>query len=205
MKKRLFSLVLMTLLIMVTGCGSAAKTEAPAPSAKPKTTATEKAVTNEVTNKKILVAYFSATGTTKAAAEKLAKEVNADLFEIVPQQPYSREDLNYNDQNSRCVKEHNDPSFRPAIKNKLPDMQKYDVVFIGYPIWWSVTPNILLTFMESYDFAGKTLVPFCTVISSGFGSSDAELKRLAPRANWLPGRDLTDGNDIAGFVSGLKL
>ncbi len=201
MKKRLFSLVLMTLLIMVTGCGSAAKTEAPAPSAKPKTTATEKAVTNQ----KILVAYFSATGTTKAAAEQLAKEVNADLFEIVPQQPYSREDLNYNDQNSRCVKEHNDPSFRPAIKNKLPDMQKSDVVFIGSPIWWGVTPNILLTFMESYDFAGKTLVPFCTVISSGFGRSDAELKRLTPKAKWLPGRDLTDGNDIARFVSGLKL
>lgn len=205
MKKKLLSLLLMTLLIMVTGCGSAAKTEAPASSAKQKTTTTEKVVTNEVTNKKILVAYFSATGTTKAAAEKLAKEVNADLFEIVPQQPYSREDLNYNDRNSRCVKEHNDPSSRPAIKNKLPDMQKYDIVFIGYPIWWGVTPNILLTFMESYDFGGKTLVPFCTVISSGFGNSDAELKRLAPKAKWLPGRDLTDGNDVAGFVANLKL
>lgn len=204
MKKKLFSLILMTLLIMVTGCGSAAKTEAPAPDAKQKTTATDKAVTKEMTSKKILVAYFSATGTTRAAAEKLAKEANADLFEIVPQQPYSREDLNYNDQSSRCVKEHNDPSSRPAIKNKLPDMQKYDVVFIGYPIWWGVTPNILLTFMESYDFAGKTLVPFCTVISSGFGNSDAELKRLAPKANWLPGKDLTDGN-TAGFVAGLKL
>lgn len=204
MKKKLFSLILMSLLIMVTGCGSAAKTEAPAPSPKPKAAAAEKAPAKEATGKKILVAYFSASGNTRAAAEKLAKETGGDIFEMVPQQPYSQADLNYNDQSSRCVKEHNDPGIRPAIKNKVPDMQKYDVVFIGYPIWWGVTPNITLTFMESYDFSGKTLVPFCTVASSGFGNSDVELKRLAPKANWLPGRDLTDGN-VTAFVSSLNL
>lgn len=194
--KKIFSLVLMLLFVFTVGCGSAANTDA-------KTNKEEVKVTNKLQNKKVLVAYFSATGTTKKAAAALAKATNADLFEIVPEQPYTSEDLNYRNNSSRSCKEHADGSIRPAIKTKVADMKKYDVVFVGYPIWWGMAPNIMKTFVESYDFSGKTMVAFCTVYSSGFGFSDSELKALTPKAKWLQGEDLTNGNASA-FVAKLK-
>jgi len=198
--KKILTFILLTLTLLVVGCGSAAKAEpTQAPKEEKKMTATQ-----NTQGKKILVAYFSATGTTKGAAEKLAKATGGELFEIVPEQLYTSADLNYHNKSSRCCKEHADRSIRPAIKSKVADMKKYDVVFIGYPIWWGEAPNIISTFMESYDLSGKTLVPFCTVYSSGFGSSDVALKKLAPQAKWLPGADLTNA-DINSFVAKLKL
>lgn len=186
--KKIFTLIFLVLTLMMLGCGSTAKSEAPAA----KKEATKVTTTNTNTQgKKALVVYFSASGTTKAAAQKLSKAANADLFEIVPEKPYSNADLNYRNSSSRSCQEHADASIRPAIKNKIADLKKYEVVYIGYPIWWGMAPNIMKTFMESYDFSGKTLVPFCTVISSGFGNSDQELKALAPKAKWIPGADLT--------------
>ena len=111
---------------------------------------------------KKLVAYFSASGTTKEAAERLAKAAGADLFEIKPTIPYTSADLNWMDKESRSSVEMNDPDSRPEIAETMPNMADYDTVFIGFPIWWYVAPHIIHTFVESYDFSGKTLVPFAT-------------------------------------------
>lgn len=144
-------------------------------------------------SKKILVAYFSASGTTAKAAWKLSEAIGADLHEIKPQVPYSSADLNWMDKKSRSSMEMNDPSFRPAIAEKLPDMKKYDVVFVGFPIWWYVAPTIINTFLESYDFSGKTIIPFATSGGSGMGKTNAKLKPSCPGATLLQGR-LLNGN-----------
>lgn len=136
----------------------------------------------------VLVAYFSATGTTKGVAEQLAESMDAALYEIVPEERYSSEDLDYNDQDSRTTREMNDPEARPAIAGAVEDMEQYDIVFIGYPIWWGEAPRIISTFMENYDFAGKTVVPFCTSGGSGIDDSVSDLKALASGARWLDGR-----------------
>ena len=135
---------------------------------------------------KALVAYFSATGTTKALAETAADILNADLYEIVPADPYTDEDLAYYT-GGRADREQNDPSARPAISGTVENMEQYDTVLIGYPIWHSQAPKIIYTFLESYDFSGKTVLPFCTSHSSGIGSSADNLHCLAPDANWLAG------------------
>ena len=113
-------------------------------------------------SKKILVAYFSASGVTAKAAWKLSEAIGADLHEIKPEVLYSSADLNWMDKKSRSSVEMNDPSSRPTIAEKLADMEKYDVVFVGFPIWWYVAPTIINTFLESYDFSGKTIIPFAT-------------------------------------------
>ncbi len=136
---------------------------------------------------KILVAYFSATGTTKALAKYAA-----DIYEIVPQDPYTDEDLTYYT-GGRADKEQNDPSARPAISGSVEDMSRYDTVLIGYPIWHGQAPKIIYTFLESYDFSGKTILPFCTSHSSGIGSSADNLHSLASGANWLDGKRFADG------------
>ena len=123
---------------------------------------------------KKLVAYFSASGTTKEAAERLAKAAGADLFEIKPTIPYTSADLNWMDKKSRSSVEMNDPDSRPEIAETMPNMADYDTVFIGFPIWWYVAPHIIHTFLESYDFTGKTLVPFAT--SGGSGRRETEKK-----------------------------
>lgn len=136
---------------------------------------------------KILVAYFSATNNTEGVAQKLAEGLGADIYEITPEQPYTDEDLDYNDSGSRSSVEMNDPSARPAISGTVENMDQYDVVLIGYPIWWGEAPRIMSTFIESYDFSGKTLAAFCTSASSGFGSSDQALRSAASGATWLEG------------------
>lgn len=153
----------------------------------------------EAEGTKVLVAYFSATGTTEGVAEHIANGLNADIYEIVPEDPYTDADLNYNDNNSRTTIEMNDPSARPAISGSVEDMDQYDVVFLGYPIWWGEAPRIISTFMESYDFSGKTIVPFCTSGGSGMGSSATNLEQLTNGANWLDGRRL-NGNDSQDTV-----
>lgn len=139
-------------------------------------------------SKKILVAYFSASGVTAKAAWKLSEAIGADLHEIKPEVPYSSADLDWTDKNSRSSVEMNDPSSRPAIAEKLPDMEKYDVVFVGFPIWWYVAPTIINTFLESYDFSGKTIIPFATSGGSGMGKTNAKLKPSCPGATLLQGR-----------------
>ncbi len=163
----------------------------------------------EDTGKKVLVAYFSATGTTKALAEYAADAVNGDLYEIVPQEPYTSADLDYGDRNSRSTKEMDDPSCRPAINGSVSDMSQYDIVFIGYPIWWGEAPRIINTFMESYDFSGKTIVPFCTSGGSGMGSSARNLHSLTSNsAAWLDGERLSGSSsrdDMVSWINGLGL
>ena len=128
--------------------------------------------------KKVLVAYFSASGTTKDVAEKLAKAANADLFEIKPVQPYTNADLDWTNKTSRSTVEMKDPSSRPAIVEKLSNMADYDTVFVGFPIWWYVAPTIIDTFLESYDFSGKTIIPFATSGGSGMGKTVDIFKKL---------------------------
>ncbi|MCM1253324.1 MAG: flavodoxin [Clostridium sp.] len=153
----------------------------------------------DVQEVKVLVAYFSATNTTKGVAQHIADGLNADIYEIVPEEPYTDADLNYHDNNSRTTIEMNDPSFRPAISGSVEDMEQYDIIFLGYPIWWSEAPRILSTFVESYDFSGKTIVPFCTSGGSGVGSSATNLEQLTSGANWLAGKRLS-GSDSQDMV-----
>ena len=140
---------------------------------------------------KKLVAYFSASGVTKAAAGRLAKVANADLFEIQPAVPYTKADLDWTNKKSRSSVEMNHPDSRPEIANKLPNMEDYDTVFIGFPIWWYVAPTIINTFIESYDFSGKTLVPFATSGGSSMGKTVEVLKPLcSASAKWDKGKML---------------
>lgn len=160
-------------------------------------------------NSNILVAYFSATGNTKKIAEYMADAMGADLYEIVPAEPYTAEDLNYSDNNSRTSVEMNDDSARPAISGNVEQMAQYDTVFLGYPIWWGQAPRILCTFIESYDFSGKTIVPFCTSGSSGIGSSAQNLHGLAASdATWLEGERLRSDStreDVVNWINSLGL
>lgn len=163
---------------------------------------------NTETDSEILVAYFSATGTTKALAEYAADALDADIYEIIPQEIYTSADLDYGDSNSRSTKEMNDPDSRPAISGTVENMERYNVVFIGYPIWWGEAPRIIDTFMESYDFSGKTIVPFCTSSSSGIGSSAKNLHTFAPDAVWLDGDRLKSSSsreDMVEWINGLGL
>lgn len=127
---------------------------------------------------KTLVAYFSASGVTKKTAEKLAAAANADSFEIIPVQPYTDENLDWTDKKSRSTIEMNDPSSRPAIAEKLENMGGYDIVFVGFPVWWYVEPRIIDTFLESYDFSGKTVVPFATSGGSGLGKTADNFRKI---------------------------
>ena len=149
----------------------------------------------EETNDKILVAYFSATGNTKVVAEKLAAAINADLFEIVPEQLYTSDDLNWQNNQSRSSIEMGDKSSRPQIVSKIEDISQYNIVFVGSPIWWGREPSIMDTFIESYDFADKTIIPFVTSGSSDIGDYGANLQALAPNAKVLTGKRFP--NDVS--------
>lgn len=160
----------------------------------------------EATN--VLVAYFSATNTTRPLAEYVADGLAADLYEIVPEDPYEDADLDYNNDDSRSTIEMNDPASRPAIADAAANMEQYDIVFIGYPIWWGEAPRIVSTFMESYDFSGKTIIPFCTSGGSGIGSSGEHLQELTEGAAWIEGQRFGGGEsheDMMEWVNGLGL
>ena len=144
-------------------------------------------VTPEPEKANILVVYFSATGTTRSLAEYAADILNADLYEIVPEQPYTDADLAYYT-GGRADTEQNDPASRPAISGSAENLDQYDVILLGYPIWHGQTPKIIYTFLESYDFSGKTILPFCTSHSSGIGSSADNLHALVSGVNWLDGK-----------------
>ncbi len=157
---------------------------------------------------KILVAYFSVTNNTEGVAQKLADGLDADLYEITPAQPYKEEDLDYGNSESRSSAEMKNPSARPAISGSVKNMEQYDIVFIGYPIWWGEAPRIMSTFIESYDFSGKTLAAFCTSASSGFGKSDSALRSAAGAATWLDGHRFSAGasaDDVLAWANGLEI
>lgn len=135
----------------------------------------------------ILVVYFSVTNNTKKLALYAQEHLKIEIFEIVPEQEYTQADINYNS-DCRANKEQNDENARPEIKNTISDISKYDTIILGYPIWWGQAPKILYTFIESYDFTDKTIVPFCTSGSSPIGSSATNLAKSAPKANWLEGK-----------------
>ena len=138
--------------------------------------------------RKILVAYFSASGVTARAAREVAEAVGGDLYEIVPAEPYTDADLNWMDKKSRSTLEMKDPACRPAISGDVRDMEPYDTVFIGFPIWWYVEPRIVDTFLESCDFSGKTLIPFATSGGSGIGKAEQSLKAHCHKAVWKKGQ-----------------
>lgn len=160
-------------------------------------------------SKKVLVAYFSASGVTKRVAETIAEVTQGDIYEIKPQVPYTSADLDWRDKNSRSTVEMNDPSSRPAIANSVENFSDYDTIFVGFPIWWYVAPSIVNTFLENYDFTGKTIVPFATSGGSGFGETETKLKALLPsNVSWKSGK-LLNGNvskeTISTWISTLEL
>ena len=146
---------------------------------------------------KTLVAYFSASGQTAKLAKTLAGVTGGDLFEIAPETAYTAADLDWMDKKSRSTIEMKDPKSRPAIAGKVADMAQYDTVFVGFPIWWYQAPRIIETFLESYDFSGKTVIPFATSGGSGVANAAAHLKELYPAADWRPGKLLRRGNAAA--------
>ncbi len=137
---------------------------------------------------KTLVAYFSVTNNTERVAQTISESLGADLYEITPRQPYSEVDIDYNDPESRCSKENNDPAARPAISGELPNTYSYDVIYLGYPLWFGKAPKIMNTFIESLDLSGKTIIPFCTSASSDFGNSDDDLIAASEAAFWQEGK-----------------
>ena len=159
------------------------------------------------TNGSVLMAYFSCTGTTEGIAEGIADITGASTFRIEAEVPYTAADLDYNS-DCRANREQNNPKARPAIKGMPDGLDRYDVVFIGYPIWWGEAPRIISTFLENGDFKGKTIVPFCTSHSSGLGSSDRNLHSLAPDAVWIPGRRFAENiskTELEKWISGLDI
>ena len=153
-------------------------------------------------SKNILIAYFSASGVTARTAKEMARAIGAALYEIRPEQPYTSADLNWMNKNSRSTIEMNDPACRPAIAEPIDDIGQYDTILIGFPIWWYVEPRIIDTFLESYDFSGKTLIPFATSGGSGIGKAEKSLQAHYPDANWKKGR-LVNGSDGINWVKGL--
>ena len=144
---------------------------------------------------KVLVAYFSATGTTEDVAEKIAAVTGGELHEIAPEQAYTNADLDWNNRQSRSSVEMNDPKSRPALKEKKANMADYDVVYIGFPIWWGVAPHIVNTFIESHDLKGKTLIPFATSGGSGISQAVAALRKAYPDLNWQDGKLLNHADE----------
>ena len=186
-----------------------AASEASAEAAVEEPSEEAEAVTEETPaeHAEVLVAYFSATGTTKGVAERIAAVTGGDLYEILAAEPYSDADLNYNDSSSRSTKEQNDKSARPEIVSEDISLDGYTTVYLGFPIWWGEEPRILDTFVEKYSFEGITVIPFCTSGSSGIGRSGPNMEALADSGTWLEGKRF-GGNvseaDLQSWIEGLK-
>ena len=220
MKKRLFMLLALTMAASLAACGAGASGEPqesqpgnssssasqPLTPAEPDTMPDSSQEPSKGNANSTLVAYFSATGNTEEIAQHLQTILGASLYEIIPAKPYSDDDLDYNACDCRANQEQNDPSVRPAIDGSVENMDSYDVILLGYPIWWGEAPRIISTFLESYDFTGKTIVPFCTSGSSGIGGSAEHLTVLAADATWLEGARFNPGatqDEVAAWVEGL--
>lgn len=209
--KKLISLLLLALALTFAGCGAPAQTPAePVPAAAEEPAAesveavpaqepeavpgteTEAQAAEETPESTTLVVYFSATGTTRSVAERIAALTGAALCEIVPAEPYTAEDLNYGDHSTRATVEQNDPAARPEIANEI-SLEGCTTLYLGYPIWWGDSPRILSTFVESHDFTGITVIPFCTSGSSGPGRTGEALGELAGTGTFLASTRLTRG------------
>lgn len=161
----------------------------------------------QTAGKDTLVIYFSATGTTKGVAEKIADITDADIYEIIPAEIYSSEDLDYGDSSSRSSVEMDDPDARPEIGSETISLEGYSTVYLGYPIWWGEAPRIMSTFVESYDFDGITVIPFCTSGGSGIGRSGDSLAGQAGNGTWLSGERFggsVSESEIQEWIEGLQ-
>ncbi len=207
MKKWISMITVICLLLSLTACGagsgtdsntepSLAQPQAETPSTEASAEPTEEAI-------KTLVVYFSATGNTKSVAEEIVRLTGADLYEIVPADPYTAEDLNYNNNDCRANQEMNDASARPAIGSEVIDISAYDTVFVGYPIWWGTAPRIINTFLDTYDLSGKTVLPFCTSGGSGISKSVSDIRAAEPDADVRDGLRASGANDssIESWIS----
>ena len=191
-------------VVKATGKGTATIT---AKSGSKKASVKVKVSESKTSGGKTLVAYFSCTGTTRSVAKKLAKVTGADLYEIVPAEPYTDEDLDYGDDTARATREQNHLETRPKLGGKALKLKGYTTLYLGYPIWWGMAPRIMCTFVERYNFTGITVIPFCTSGSSGIGDSGDELEQLAGTGTWLKGARHSgsiSGNKLLAWANGLK-
>lgn len=194
--KKILMMTVAVLALVLAACGNnAAKNQ----SAEPEGNA------DSVKNSKVLVAYFSASGVTAGVAKQLAEVTGGDLHQIQPEQPYTDADLDWRDKQSRSSLEMQDKTSRPAITNKLDSISQYDVIYVGFPIWWGTAPTIVNTFMESYDFSGKTVVLFATSGGSGIEQADKDFSEAYPNVNWKKGKLLNSPSkqDLEEWVKGL--
>ena len=216
--KRLSSLLLAcVMLFSLAACGQAApstedEAQAPVETSQPteNTPTEETAPADETAGGSVLVAYFSATGNTEAAAGYIADALGADTFEITPAEPYTSDDLNWSDEDSRVSREHEDPSLQTVeLAETTPEnWENYDTVFIGYPIWWGIAAWPVSSFVAANDFTGKTVIPFCTSSSSGLGESGALLEQAAGTGEWLDGQRFSGSvseSDVAQWLDSLSL
>ena len=219
--KRIFSIIAASLLLVsLTACGggSQAETKETQAESTESTVETQAETGQEETAQEteaqipaehsdVLVAYFSATGTTKGVAEKIAAVTGGDLYEILAAEPYSTEDLDYNDSSSRTTKEQDDKSVRPEIGSEDISFEGYTTIYLGFPIWWGEEPRILDTFVEKYSFDGITVIPFCTSGGSGIGRSGSNMESLAGSGTWLDGERFSSGvseEELQSWIDGLK-
>ena len=216
--KRLSSLLLAcVMLFSLAACGQAAtstedEAQAPVETSQPteNTPTEETAPADETAGGSVLVAYFSATGNTEAAADYIADALGADTFEITPAEPYTSDDLNWSDEDSRVSREHEDPSLQTVeLTETTPEnWENYDTVFIGYPIWWGVAAWPVSSFVAANDFTGKTVIPFCTSSSSGLGESGTLLAQAAGTGEWLEGQRFSGNvseSDVTQWLDSLAL
>lgn len=206
MKKLWIACLSMLMVLGLMGCGADnGKAEEKAPPTK----TVAQAADNNETGDKILVAYFSATGNTKQLAENTAKALGADLYEIRPEQPYTSQDLNYNDETTRATVEQKNDSARPKLADKNAPIASYKTIILAYPIWWAQAPRIMDTFVESYDFDKKNMTAICTSGGSDIGSSADYLARITKgKANWKPGKLFSPqagADEIKAWYNGLGL
>ncbi len=221
MKKLTSILLLAALALSLAACGSSAPANTPAPTTAPAeateapadTAAETPADTAEATapeTGKVLVVYYSASGNTARVANDIAEAAGADVFEIVPVEPYTSDDLNWTNQSSRVSVEHDNPDARTVelVSTEVPDWDSYSTVFIGYPIWWGIAAWPVNGFVSANDFTGKTVIPFATSSSSGMGESGALLAQLASTGDWQVGQRFSSGasaSDVQDWVNGLDL
>ena len=220
MKKLTALLLSVVLVLSLAACGSANKPassttrpETSAPTEQPESSSTAPAESEPETQPetgKTLVVYYSASGNTERVAKGIAEAAGADLFEIVPTEVYTSEDLNWTNPDSRVSREHDDESLRdvPLTTTEVPDWDSYDTVFIGYPIWWGIAAWPVDTFVKSNDFTGKTVIPFATSSSSGMGQSGSLLADMAGTGEWQEGQRFSSGvssDDVQSWVNGLGL
>lgn len=220
MKKLTALLLSVVLVLSLAACGSANKPassttqpETSAPTEKPESFSTAPAESEPETQPetgKTLVVYYSASGNTERVAKDIAEAAGADLFEIVPTEVYTSEDLNWTNSDSRVSREHDDESLRdvPLTTTEVPDWDSYDTVFIGYPIWWGIAAWPVDTFVKNNDFTGKTVIPFATSSSSGMGQSGSLLADMAGTGEWQEGQRFSSGvsgDDVQSWVNGLGM